>query len=202
VIPNLAGIALKLSERQMAPINGGPINLAYAQLKGAFLRFADLSAANLEAADLADADFSHPRLNHANLSYANLSNACLDHADLTAAKLLKADLSGANLQHARNLTQRQLYGTIGSASTILPPDIQRPASWAELTREPLSDNPEGKTNRQAQIRKKLSWMVGALLCAIGLVLAGVVWMRSTSSISAGSIAQSSPRLHVWAELFP
>ena len=99
-VPDLTGIALRLSERQMGPINGGPINLKSARLQGAFLRFATLSAADLEAADMSDADLVHARFDQANLSAANLSNAQLDHADLSGATLTKVDLCGASLQHA------------------------------------------------------------------------------------------------------
>jgi hypothetical protein len=35
------------------------------------------------------------------------------------------------LQHARNLTQRQLFGSIGNALTILPPHLQKPATWSD-----------------------------------------------------------------------
>ena len=99
-VPDLAGIALRLSERQMGPINGGPINLKSARLQGAFLRFATLSAADLEAADMSAADLVHARFDQANLSAANLSDAQLDHADLSGATLTKVDLCGASLQHA------------------------------------------------------------------------------------------------------
>jgi uncharacterized protein YjbI with pentapeptide repeats len=99
-VPDLAGIALKLSERQMGPINGGPINLKSARLQDAFLRFATLSAADLEAADMSGADLVHARLDHANLSAANLSRALLDHADFAGANLTKVNLCGASLSFA------------------------------------------------------------------------------------------------------
>jgi hypothetical protein len=95
-VPDLAGIALKLSERQMGPVSGGPINLKSARLQDAFLRFATLSAADLEAAEMSGADLVHARFDGANLSAANLRNALLDHANFSGANLTNVNLSGAS----------------------------------------------------------------------------------------------------------
>jgi len=100
IVPDLAGIALKSSERQMGPTNEGPINLKSARLQDAVLRFATLSAADLEAADMSGADLAHARFDHANLSAANLSSALLDYADFAGAKLVKVNLCGARLPFA------------------------------------------------------------------------------------------------------
>ena len=120
-IPNLAGVALEASERQLGPMHGGPINLKAALLRNAELRFATLTTADLAAADLSGADLAHARLDHADLRDANLTGSCLDYAtldgadlaglslrraslrftSLAAANLEAADLSGANLTHAR-----------------------------------------------------------------------------------------------------
>ena len=120
-VPNLAGIALEASERQLGPTHGGPINLKAALLRDAELRFATLTTADLAAADLSGADLAHARLDHADLRGANLSASCLDYANLdgadlsglslrraslrftslAAANLEAADLAGANLTHAR-----------------------------------------------------------------------------------------------------
>jgi Pentapeptide repeats (8 copies) len=54
-VPDLAGVALKFSQRQMGPSNGGPINLSSARLHNAVFRFAILSAARLELADMSGA---------------------------------------------------------------------------------------------------------------------------------------------------
>jgi len=119
-IPNLAGIALEASERQLGPTHGGPINLKAALLRDAELRFATLTTADLAAADLSGADLAHARLDHADLRGANLSASRLDYANLdgaelsglslrraslrfaslAAANLEAADLAGANLTHA------------------------------------------------------------------------------------------------------
>jgi uncharacterized protein YjbI with pentapeptide repeats/lipoprotein-anchoring transpeptidase ErfK/SrfK len=120
-VPNLAGIALAASERQLGPMHGGPINLKAALLRDAELRFAVLTTAELAAADLSGADLAHARLDHADLRDANLGGSCLDYAtldgadlsglslrraslrftSLAAANLEAADLAGANITHAR-----------------------------------------------------------------------------------------------------
>jgi hypothetical protein len=41
-LPNLTGLRLSASERQMGVMNGGPINLASARMRRAYLRFATL----------------------------------------------------------------------------------------------------------------------------------------------------------------
>jgi Pentapeptide repeats (8 copies) len=64
-----------------------------------------------------------------------LRNANLDKADLAGARLMRADLSGANLAHARSLTQGQLFGSIGNSLTVLPPHLERPESWPQVTSE-------------------------------------------------------------------
>jgi pentapeptide repeat protein len=135
IIPDLSGIAPTLTECQLGPLSGGPINLATARLRGARLRGATLSEANLEGADLSDADLTYVRLDRANLSYANLRNANLDKTDLAGARLMRADLSGANLAHARSLTQGQLFGSIGNSLTVLPPSLERPESWLQVASE-------------------------------------------------------------------
>jgi Pentapeptide repeats (8 copies) len=146
IIPDLNGITPSVIECQLGPLTGGPINLANARLRGARLGRATLSAANLEGADLSDADLTNARLDRANLSYANLRNANLDKADLAGARLMRADLGGTNLAQARNLTEGQLFGSIGNALTLLPPHLERPATW-----------PGGQVEDQKSIRPARSW---------------------------------------------
>ena len=97
-IPNLAGIALDSSERQLGAMHGGPINLRGALLRDAVLRFATLTTADLAAADLSGANLTHARLDQANLRGANLSHACLDYANLDGANLSTLSLRGASLR--------------------------------------------------------------------------------------------------------
>ena len=67
-LPNLTGLRLSASERQMGVMNGGPINLASARMRRAYLRFATLSGANLAGANLAGADLTDARLDGAPIS--------------------------------------------------------------------------------------------------------------------------------------
>jgi hypothetical protein len=55
------------------------------------------------------------------------------------AKLMMANLSGASLQTAQGLSERQLFSTIGNTATSLPQHLQRPPSWGETQKLPLSD---------------------------------------------------------------
>jgi Pentapeptide repeats (8 copies) len=135
LIPNLDDAALSLSERQLGPINGGPINLRSASMQRAFLWSANLSACNLEAADLSGANLAYARLDRANLKAANLKGAVLDYADFNGAVLADANLSGASLQHAQNLTQAQINDSTCDAATILPAHLEHPTSRLEVVRE-------------------------------------------------------------------
>jgi uncharacterized protein YjbI with pentapeptide repeats len=134
IIPDLAGIALKLSERQMGPINGGPINLKSARLQDAFLRFATLSAADLEAADMSGADLMHARFDQANLRAANLSSALLDHADFAGANLTTVNLCGASLRFA-TLSTADLEAADMSGADLVHARLDR----ANLTAANLSN---------------------------------------------------------------
>ena len=129
LVPNLAGVALGIGDSQMGPINGGPINLAQARLGRASLRFATLTGANLRGADLAKADLRDARLEGADLAGAELSEALLDRADLAGASLAGANLCGVSLAGVRNLNTTQLHEAEGDASTVLPPDVERPLIW-------------------------------------------------------------------------
>lgn len=160
IIPDLAGIAPTLIECQLGPLSGGPINLATARLRGAHLGRATLSEANLEGADLSEADLTYARLDRTNLTYANLSNANLDKADLAGARLMRANLSGANLAHVRGLTEGQLFGSIGNALTVLPPQVERPQSWPEVAGD-IRDEPQtqqAKSFQLARTRRLMSWL--------------------------------------------
>ncbi|MGA8434947.1 MAG: pentapeptide repeat-containing protein, partial [Methyloceanibacter sp.] len=97
----MTGIALGQSERQLGPLDGGPINLRLALLRDAMLRFATLTTADLAAADLSGANLAHARLDKANLKAADLSKSCLDYANLDGANLSKLSLHGASMRFAR-----------------------------------------------------------------------------------------------------
>jgi uncharacterized protein YjbI with pentapeptide repeats/lipoprotein-anchoring transpeptidase ErfK/SrfK/peptidoglycan hydrolase-like protein with peptidoglycan-binding domain len=100
VIPDLSGLVLAASERELSGGSDAPLNLKSARLDDAVFRFATLTAANLQAADLARADLTHAHFARADLSDANLHRAALDHADFSKAKLAGADLRRATLRFA------------------------------------------------------------------------------------------------------
>jgi uncharacterized protein YjbI with pentapeptide repeats len=182
-LPLLTEVTPTLSERQLGPINGGPINLASACMRDAFLRFAALSEADLEAADLSQADLVHARLDRANLTAANLSNAILDHADFAGARLFRADLRGASLKDARNLTQEQINDSIGNASTIVPSHLKAPESWLQTNESsllgpaPLGNlAPKGFNSFVSPKRVSVAWKAGLTGCGVALVVSGFIWL--------------------------
>jgi hypothetical protein len=168
VTPNLAGITLSAAERQMGPINGGPINFSFARLRGASLRFATLSGANLEMADLSDADLCDARLDGADLSGAELCAALLERADFAGARLGGSNLAGASLKEARNLTQGQIDEAFGDALTRLPPHLSRPEGWGGDACQTVTDlslrneNHKRPGNGEATSSRDdtVSWLVG------------------------------------------
>jgi uncharacterized protein YjbI with pentapeptide repeats len=103
-------------------------------LHGARLRQADFSAAvmkhvNLSRTDLRDlnaygAVFTGSNLAGANLTNASFVGAYLQGADLRGAQLEGANFSGAEMARAVGLTQRQLAGACGDASTTLPRSLR------------------------------------------------------------------------------
>jgi hypothetical protein len=169
VTPNLTGIALSASERQMGPINGGPMNFSFTRLRHASLRFATLTGANLEMADLSDADLSDARLDGANLSGADLSEALCERADFLNARLNGANLASANLNDARNLTQGQVDEALGDALTVLPAHLARPAGWGGGAAQVMSGLETRNGTHHGEANDKpmpaargdtVSWLVG------------------------------------------
>ena len=168
IMPNLTGVRLSASERQMGVMNGGPINLASARMRRAQLRFATLTGANLAGANLAGADLTDARLDRANLANADLSEALLDHTDFAEANLAGANLRGANLLKARNLTEAQLDEAFGDEATILPPQLKAPEHWMAPAVEPVRvERPRAVTRIAPRTRSDrtntVSWLVGGPL---------------------------------------
>lgn len=168
ITPNLTGLALSAAERQMGPINGGPMNFAFTRLRHASLRFATLTGANLEMADLSEADLSDARLDGANLSGADLSEALLERANFAGAKLGGANLASASLKDARNLTQSQIDEALGDALTVLPNHLTRPEGWggaasqamSELARRNRAANHHANGKTAPSRVDTVSWLVG------------------------------------------
>lgn len=74
--------------------------------------------------DLREHDCSLALFQEADLRGCDLTGTSFLGADLTGA-----DLSGADLSHALFLTQNQLNTARGSASTLLPAELERPPHW-------------------------------------------------------------------------
>jgi uncharacterized protein YjbI with pentapeptide repeats len=108
-------LLLRTSELVRAGVRGRKKDRRGADLMGARLKGADLRGANLRGAYLIAAD---------------LTGADLRYADLIGADLRDADLTDADLTGAFFLTQPQLTAARGSAGTLLPGSVTRPAHWA------------------------------------------------------------------------
>ena len=100
---------------------------------GARLRQADLSSSvmnrtSFAGADLRDVNAYAAVFTGANFAGANLTNASfvgtyLQGANLRGAELSGVNFSGAEMDRAMGLTQRQLDGACGDATTRLPPGM-------------------------------------------------------------------------------
>ena len=190
-IPNLAGIALEASERQLGPTHGGPINLKAALLRDAELRFATLTTADLAAADLSGADLAHARLDHADLRGADLSASCLDYANLdgaelsglslrraslrftslAAANLEAADLAGANLTHARlseaNLRAANLRNALSTMPILPAPTSQKRICAAPICRTPRISRGHSLSKALAMLRPSCRRSAGLRVLVAG-----------------------------------
>jgi curved DNA-binding protein CbpA len=128
-IPDLRDLRLTLSQRQLGPSNGGPVNFQNVDLDGAEFRNATLIGADFRRANLVAADLVHARLDGADLTGADLTDAVLDYADLTGANLEGAILVGASFANARGLTHEQIAAAYGNSSTVLPATLLPPETW-------------------------------------------------------------------------
>jgi len=101
-----------------------------ANLRGVNLQDADLEYISMEGSNLTNSHLVNTDLSNANLSDANLYHAFLDNVDLSGADLSGADLSDVDLRNDTGLTQEQIDEAIGNQRTLLPDDLQRPATWS------------------------------------------------------------------------
>jgi Pentapeptide repeats (8 copies) len=76
------------------------------------------------------AHYLNTNLSNADLSDANLNHAWLSQVDLTGANLSGADLGHVDLRDGMGLTQEQIDEAKGDERTLLPDNLQRPASWS------------------------------------------------------------------------
>lgn len=108
----------------------GGLNLKGRNLTGARLRQADLSAAvaghvRMNGSDLRDLNAYGAVMGSADFARSDLTNATfvgayLQGANFAGARLGGVNFSGAEMARARGLTQGQLAGACGDASTTLP----------------------------------------------------------------------------------
>lgn len=130
IVPDLSGIALSIGDRQMGPINGGPINLSRALMSDAAFYYATLTGADMRGSDLTNADLRGARLEEVDLTGADLAGAQLDGAALRGAVLTATNLCGASLADAQGLTSEQIGEAEGDLGTVLPSDMARPPVWS------------------------------------------------------------------------
>ncbi len=107
--------------------------LGEADLHGANLAKADLREAILWNANLIEANLTGADLENAYLMRADLSGANLREANLRKAILIEANLTGADLTGATGLLQWQINKADADKHTKLPPNLQRPQHWEDLT---------------------------------------------------------------------
>ncbi len=105
--------------------DGKKMNLSGARLRQSDLSLATYDDVNLSGANLSVANLFGARFNRANFKDANLQNATavgtfFGSSNLSGANLSGANLSGADLKITRGLSQAQLNGACGDASTKLP----------------------------------------------------------------------------------
>jgi uncharacterized protein YjbI with pentapeptide repeats len=143
--PALAQNAAQVSHAQ-AGANCPRCNLFQADLSnktlrarnyaGARLRQADLSLSVFNHGDFAGADlrdvngygalFSSANFTRANLTNSTFVGAYLQGASFRGATLIGVNFSGAEMERAAGLTQGQLNGACGDASTSLPHGLHLP----------------------------------------------------------------------------
>jgi len=107
--------------------------LGWADLRGANLENANLREADLRGANLLEANLTGADLEKASLSKADIWGATLREANLRRADLWGASLRGADLAEAKGLSQGQVEKANADKHTKLPPDLQRPKHWEDLT---------------------------------------------------------------------
>ena len=150
IVPDLRGLTLSLSQRQMGLAQGGPVNLRDAQLGGADLRFATLTGADLSNSGLAAADLGAALLQQTNFSGADLTGAVFGTANLSGAFFDGAALSGARFAQAAGLMEEQLQRALGDMTTALPEGLAYPDSWlsSEMANEPPVNSGSGQSPQQ------------------------------------------------------
>ena len=108
------------------------LNLSRSRLRQSDLSLSVMNRTRFTGADLRDVEayggvFSSSNFAGANLTNASFVGAYLEGANFSGATLSGLNLSGAQLSRATGLSQGQLNGACGDASTVLPRGLRIPA---------------------------------------------------------------------------
>lgn len=121
-----------LFQGQFSGLEANGLNLSGARLRQADLSLVVMNRTRFTGADLRDVEafggvFSSSTFTRADLTNSSWVGAYLDGSSFAGATLTGANLSGARLARATGLTQRQLNGACGDASTLLPRGLSIPS---------------------------------------------------------------------------
>jgi uncharacterized protein YjbI with pentapeptide repeats len=121
-----------LFQGEFSGLEANGLNLSGARVRQADLSLAVMNRTRFTGADLRDVEayggvFSSSNFARADLTNSSWVGAYLDGSSFAGATLTGANLSGARLARATGLTQRQLNGACGDASTVLPHGLSIPA---------------------------------------------------------------------------
>ncbi|SDM60396.1 pentapeptide repeat-containing protein [Maricaulis salignorans] len=110
----------ELGYRDLPGIDVSGSRLRQANLALSTMNRANFDNTNLSLANLFGARFTSASFRNADLTGATLVGAYFGSANLSGAQLSGANISGAEMTTATGLTQSQLNGACGDASTLLP----------------------------------------------------------------------------------
>ncbi len=121
-----------LFQGDFSGLEANGLNLSGARIRQADLSLVVMNRTRFTGADLRDVEayggvFSSSNFARADLTNSSWVGAYLDGSSFAGATLTGANLSGARLARATGLTQRQLNGACGDASTVLPRGLSIPA---------------------------------------------------------------------------
>jgi uncharacterized protein YjbI with pentapeptide repeats len=125
--PNCDLFQADLSYRPLVGRDFSGARLRQSDLQLAIADRARFAGANLSIANLFGGRFSSADFTNANLSQAVMVGGYFGHARFAGAVFTGANISGAEFEGASGLTQAQLSGACGDATTILPAGLTVPA---------------------------------------------------------------------------
>lgn len=121
-----------LFQGDFSGLEANGLNLAGARVRQADLSLVVMNRTRFTGADLRDVEAYGGVFSSSNFARADLTNSSwvgtyLNGSSFAGAVLTGANFSGASLARATGLTQRQLSGACGDASTVLPRGLSVPA---------------------------------------------------------------------------